>query len=192
VPGDWMELATYGLNLPTPINLYVGVAVPSGTDHERRQELVKAGREAGWDAVLLVNAVRAAAEGLKRSGAQAVVVIDGERSSIGLCEGGRLQTHDHVSQILGREAREVAISLRCLLKDRPKEEQRQLLKNVVVVGDRSEIERVGRRHYERELADLGSARVEFELDPFLIAQGAALIALNTQKIQWRRLRRAQR
>ncbi|MGE0710648.1 MAG: hypothetical protein AB7N76_11655 [Planctomycetota bacterium] len=191
-PEDWMELTTYGLHLPSPAALYACVAVSSGTSHERRQAIVRAGRDAGWDAIMVVNAVRAAAHGLDRDGLQAVVVVDGERSSVGICEGSRLQAHDHVSAVPGREARELAVSLRCLLKARPREDQRALVRALVIAGDKDEIERVGRRRYEDELAALGAHDLSFELDPYLLARGAERIATSTERIQWRRLRRAQR
>ena len=191
-PADWVELTTYGLRLPTPSTVYACVAVPSGTTKEERQALVRAGRDAGWDAVLVVNALRAAAQGLERSDLQALLVVDSGRSSVGLCAGARLQNHDHVNQIPGREARELAVSLRILLKGRSREERRELLRHLVVLGDPEEVTRIGQRTLAEELEQLGVREVEFELDPYLIARGALRIASSTERIHWRRLRRSQR
>lgn len=191
-PADWVELTTYGLRLPTPSTVYACVAVPSGTSKEDRQALVRAGRDAGWDAVLVVNALRAAAQGLQRSDLQALLVVDSGRSSVGLCAGARLQNHDHVNQIPGREARELAVSLRILLKARSREERRELLRHLVVLGDSEEVSRIGQRQLAAELEQLGVRGVEFELDPYLIARGAQRIASSTERIHWRRLRRSQR
>ena len=63
------------------------------------------------------------------------------------------------------------------------------LRNVVVAGDIAEVDRVGRRLFERELEGLGARHVTFELDPFLVAAGAVRIAQETHRQTWRRIRR---
>ncbi len=194
-PEDWVELATYGIPLPEDHRLLACVAVPSGYPAGKREEILKAARDAGWDAAMIVNAVRAAGRGLVRSGREtgdmALVVVDGSISSVGIVRGKPLglMEHDPVHRIAGREAREVAVSLRCMLKQRGREEVRALLKNVVVAGEIAEVDRVGRRLFEREFEALGAGHVTFELDPFLLAEGAVRIAKEARGQTWRRIRR---
>ena len=194
-PEDWVELATYGVPLPEDHRLLACVAVPSGYPSSGRDEILKAVRGAGWDAAMIVNAVHAAGRGVARgrrpAGDMAVVVVDGVVSSVGIVRGEPLglMEHDSVHRIAGREAREVAVSLRCMLKPRGREEVRALLKNVVVAGEMGEVDRVGRRLFERELEGLGAGHVTFELDPFLLAQGALRIAKEARGQTWRRIRR---
>lgn len=199
VAADWVELATYGIALPDAHTLLACVAVPSGYEPARRRAIVKAARQSGWDGVVLVKSLAAVRRSLRQredpeAPGVAVVVVGPEVSSVGLHlgDGAAPIEDDRVRPIPGREAREVAVSLRVLLKARPRSEQRALLKRVVVAGDSQEIERVGKRTFERELEALGARRVEFELDPYLIATGARLLAEETEPGVWRRLRKRAR
>lgn len=191
-PEDWIELATYGIQLPEGHELLACVAVPSGYPREQGDEIIRAARVAGWDAVLLVNSVHAAGRALvEGEHDMAVAVVDSSVSSVGIVRGTPLglRADDVVHPIPGREAREVAVSLRCMLKHRPRDEVRELLRRVVVTGDAAEIDRIGRRLFVRELEGLGALSVEFDLDPFLVANGARRIAAETERRTWRRIRR---
>ena len=195
-PQDWVELATYGISLPEDHRLLACVAVPSGGSREESNEIVSAARQANWDGVLLVSAVHAAARAIKERTVEeatlTIVVVDSGVSSVGILSSHPLAVvdDDPVHPVAGREAREVAVSLRCLLKQRPKAELRELLRRVLVTGDQEEVERIGRRLFERELEALGIQTVEFETDPFLVARGAELIAAETATQAWHRIRRA--
>jgi hypothetical protein len=190
---DWVELATYGVPLPEARTLLACVAVPSGHAPERRRAIVKAARQSGWDGVVLVKSLAAARRALRERSPEglAMIVVDPQVTSVGIHTGqGTAPVEDDcVRPIPGREAREAAVSLRVLLKTRPRDEQRQLLRKVVVTGDAAEIARVGKRSFERELASLGVREVEFQLDPYLIAQGAKLLAEETEPSVWRRFRK---
>ncbi|RMG16273.1 MAG: hypothetical protein D6731_06555 [Planctomycetota bacterium] len=193
---EWIELAAYGVPLPEKHRILACIALPGNHPRSGRLDVLDAARAAGWDAVLVVNTLHAAGRGLRaRSSAGEedlpLVVVDAALSSVGILRGRPLGLldHDAVHSIAGREAREVAVSLRILLKQRPREVARALLRRVVVVGDGNEVERVGRRLYERELEALGAQQVDFDLDPFLIAQGALALAQETESQTWRRLRR---
>ncbi len=192
---DWVELATYGIPLPEKHSLLACVALPSGYPREEREKIINAARLAGWDGVLVVNSLQAAGRALrareKETEDLAIVAVGTEVTSVGLLRGKPLGLvdHDPVHPIRGREAREVAVSLRCMLKQQARDRVRTLLRRVMVVGEAGEIERVGRRQFEREIEALGAQKVEFELDPFLICSGAVLIAQATEKQTWRRIRR---
>ena len=193
-PEDWIELATYGVQVPERNSLLACVAVASGTPRREREEIVQAARMAGWDGVLLASSLHAAGRALdagNRGEDLALVVVDAGLSSVGILRARplSLRMDDHVNPIPGRQARELAVSLRCLLKERPRVEVRRLQRRVIVAGDSNEVERIGRRRLEEELETLGFQRVDFELDPFLVARGAALIARETEDHTWRRLRR---
>jgi len=198
-PEDWIELATYGLPLPEPHTLLACVAIPSGASRRERDAIVHGARQAGWDGVHLVSSLAAVrrATGVPEDPGLGLplVVVEPGVSSVGIVgwPSERLIGDDRVRPIAGREAREVAVSLRCLLKARPRDELRPLLRRVVVAGDLEEVERVGRRAYETELERLGVQRVEFDLDPYLVASGALRIAEETAPGAWRlRRRRLQR
>jgi hypothetical protein len=198
-PGDWFELITYGLALPESHRLLGCVALPSGAPRETRDALTRAAREAGWDGLLVVSGVLAAGRALRSHACKeaeelAVALVDQGLTSVGIVRGTppRLVQDDPVRSIGGREAREVAVSLRCLLKARPRAEVRGLLQRVLVVGDEEEVQRIGRSAFVREIEGLGAREVSFELDPFLVAQGALELAKGTGPQTWRRLnRRAQ-
>ena len=139
---------------------------------------------------------RAAARGLRAHACRedeelSLVVVEDGLSSVGILRGTplRLLGDDRVRRIAGREAREVAVSLRCLLKQQSPEAVRRYLRRVLVVGEEAEIERIGRGQFVRELESLGAREVEFELDPFLVANGAMLLAQETGQQTWRRIRR---
>lgn len=191
---EWLELVTYGLQLPERHRLLACVALPSGLTDAERDRLVGAARNAGWDGVLLDSALHAAARALvrvPRPEALAVLVVDPTVSSVGVLGGESLDLleDDPVHPIAGREARELAVSLRVLLKARPRAQSRRLLERVVVTGDGTEVERIGRRRLRDELEGLGVEQVAFELDPFLVARGAQLIASETSVAAWQRVRR---
>lgn len=195
-PEDWIELATYGIQLPERRELLACVAVPSGYPREKGDEIIRAARAAGWDGVLLVSSLHAAGRAIRaqttsQRGDLAMVVVDPAISSVGILRDEPLgiRSDDHVHPIAGREAREVAVSLRCLLKLRPRDDLRRLLRRVVIAGDMQEVDRIGRRQFVRELEGLGVKQVEFDLDPFLIACGAELLAAETERQTWRRIRR---
>lgn len=193
---DWVELATYGLQLPEHDQLLACVALPSGLDQREGAAILRAARAAGWDGVLLVNVAHAAGRGLSgrdapEGDALAVVVLDRQVSTVGLLAGAplMLEGSDHVNPIPGREARELAVSLRCLIKQRPRDLARRLLRRVVVAGDGDELARIGARKLAVELEGVGVSTVDFELEPFLPARGATRIAYQTAAQTWRRARR---
>lgn len=188
-------MATYGIPLPEKHSLLACIALPSGYPREERERIVSAARSAGWDGLLVVNSLHAAGRALKAREKEvsdlALVAVDSGVTSVGLLRAKPLGLvdHDPVHAISGREAREVAVSLRCMLKGLARERVRNLLKRVLVVGESGEIDRIGRRLFERELEGLGAQKVEFELEPFLIASGSVLIAQETEQQTWRRIRR---
>jgi hypothetical protein len=190
-PERWTELTTDQLALEGPRVLYACVAVPSGTTSKETEQIVRAGRSAGWDAILVVSTLLAGDRGGARDGWRAVIHLDHEQSSVGFLRGSRLEGHDRVRTIPGREARELAVSLRCLFKDLAEPRER-LRAPVLVTGERDELERIGKRNVLSELEALGLRQVEFDLDPLRLARGAAAIAERTARPRWRRLRRAQK
>jgi hypothetical protein len=190
-PERWAELTTDQLALEPPFAIYACVAVPSGTTGQEIETIVRAGRSAGWDAVLVVSSLLAARPGRDRDAAwRAIVHVDHGISSVGFLRGERLEGHDWVRTIPGREAREIAVSLRCLFKELADGER--LREVATVVGEAEEIDRVGRRALARELETLGVRGVDFDPDPYLLARGAMAIGEKTARARWRRLRRAQR
>jgi hypothetical protein len=187
-PEGLLELALYGLSLPPERSVYACVAVPSGFPDDQAQKIARAAaRSALFDGVFLCPVTYAVARGVDASFAAVTVVIGSEASSVAIVRG-ELPTEedqDTVRPILGREARELAISIRCLLKRYAREDARELLERTVVSGDPDEIERIRRSAIERELEAIG-ARIEFALDPFVAASGACTLARDLDDEAWRR------
>jgi len=190
-PERWTELTSDQLALDDPHVLYACVAVPSGTTSKETERIVRAGRAAGWDAILVVSTLLAGDRGASPDPWRVVIHLDHEQSSVGFLRGDRLEGHDRVRAIPGREARELAVSLRCLFKDLADPRER-LRGPVLVTGEQDELDRIGKRNVVRELEAIGLRRVDFDLDPLRLARGAALIAERTVRPRWRRLRRAQK
>jgi len=190
-PERWTELTSDQLGLDAPHVIYACVAVPSGTTSKETERIVRAGRSAGWDAILVVSTLLAGDRGASADPWRAAIQLDHDQSSVGFLRGDRLEGHDRVRAIPGREARELAVSLRCLFKDLAEPRER-LRAPVLVTGEPDELERIGKRSLLRELEAIGLRRVEFELDPLRLARGAAAIAERTARPRWRRLRRAQK
>jgi hypothetical protein len=91
-----------------------------------------------------------------------------------------------VRPIAGREAREIAIAVRCLVKNHPRELVRTLLRHVVVTGEECELDRIGRHAIVRELETIG-ATPRLVSDPFVVAAGAEQLAFEIDQDTWRRL-----
>lgn len=197
-PSDWVELATYGMPLPERHEILACVSLPGGVRPQLGPELLVAAQDAGWSGARLISSAVAAARALRLTGWEedlaAVCVVDAETASVGIARTrqGLLVGEDTVRAIPGREAREVAVSLRCLLKEQPRSVQQEVLRRVAVAGSADEVERIGARRFETELESLGARRVEFHLEPFFLAQGTGLIAQETESQAWRRLRRRPR
>lgn len=190
-PERWTELTSDQLALDGAQVLYACVAVPSGTTSKETERIVRAGRSAGWDAILVVSTLLAGDGGRSQDAWRAVIELDHDQSSVGFLRGRRLEGHDRVRAIPGREARELAVSLRCLFKDLAEPRER-LRAPVLITGEQDELERIGKRNVLRELEAIGLRHVEFDLDPLRLARGAARIAERTARPRWRRLRRAQK
>mgnify|MGYP003655948922 CR=1 FL=1 len=189
-PERWAELTSDQLALDDSQVLYACVAVPSGTTSKETERIVRAGRAAGWDAILVVSTLLAGDRGPSPDPWRVVIQLDYDQSSVGFLRGD-LEGHDRVRAIPGREARELAVSLRCLFKDLADPGER-LRAKVLVTGEQDELERIGKRSIVRELEAIGLRQIEFDLDPLRVARGAAVIAEGTARPRWRRLRRAQK
>jgi hypothetical protein len=181
-----LELALYGLSLPPDRAVYACVAVPCRTPVEESRELaLAASRSAVFDGVYVCPAPFALARGCQRSGRAIAVVVEQGGSSIALVRDGTLEEEDQdfVRPIAGREARELAVSARCLLKRFPRPDARELLEWATVGGEPEEIERIRKSAIERELESIG-AKVEFFLDPFVVSIGACHLARELDRDSW--------
>jgi hypothetical protein len=186
-PAEWLELALYGL---AGINglVYATVAVPVSMPIEEREEIVRSGRVARFEGVFVCSAPHALARGAERHDGCAGVVVDPEVTSVALVRSGASSglDQDSVRPIAGREAREIAITVRCLVKNHPKDLARRLLKNVIVTGDELELDRIGRHSITRELEGIG-ATPQLVPDSFIVAAGAERLAFEIDQETWHRL-----
>ena len=88
------------------------------------------------------------------------------------------------------EARELAVSLRCLLKPLPPGERRALLQQVLVVGSEDALAAFGKREIEKELAGIGVRRIDFRYEAVDLARGVLLTAEQAPRSYWRRVARS--
>lgn len=187
-PQEWLELALYGLAVAPHRPLYAAIAVPAETSESAREEIVAAARTVRFAGAFVCPSPWALARGSERTEAAVAVVVDPRSSSIALVRGSAPlpQDQDRVRPIAGREARELAIAVRCLVKPHSREVARALLRNIVVAGDEEELDRIGRRQIIRELEALpGTA--EIAADPFVAAAGAERLASELEADEWERL-----
>jgi hypothetical protein len=186
-PGEWLELALYGLaGVNGPV--YATVAAPVTVPQEERERIVRAGRGARFEGVFVCSTPHALARGVERHEGCIAVVVDPEATSVALVRSGASSglDQDHVRPIAGREAREIAVTARCLLKNHPRDVQRRLLRCAVVTGDEDELERIGRNALLRELEGIG-ASAQLVAEPFTVAAGAERLAFEIDQETWHRL-----
>jgi len=178
---DWdarLELALYGLSLTPDRRVYACVAVPSLFPLEEARELgLAAARNISFEDVRISPVPLATARAVGRSARAVSIVLDSMGTSVALVRASTAEPldQDFIRPIAGREAREVAVSVRCLLKRHDRSAWRDFLASTIVAGDPGEIERIRRTSIERELETLG-ARVDFLLEPFAAAIGACHLA----------------
>jgi hypothetical protein len=186
-PAEWLELALYGLaGVNGPV--YATVAVPVSTSQGEREAIARAGRGARFEGVFVCVSPHALARGVERPDACVAIVVDADATSIALIRSGASSAldQDFVRPIPGREARELAVSVRCLVKNHPREVARRLLRSAVFAGDEMELDRIGRSAIERELHSVG-ATAQHAADPFIVAMGAERLAFEIDQDTWRRL-----
>lgn len=173
-PAEWLDLALYGLT-GVPVDVRVAVCTHVPMTRDQRDAITKAGGRFG--SIAVHGSAYALTKGSKREEALAIVVGD-EGSSVAIVRGREptAAEQDLVRPIARREARELAVSARCLLKTTPRDVVGRLLRSVVVSGDEDELERIGHKAILRELEALGAVAPTFTIDPFVVAEGAALIA----------------
>src|SRR5437870_3969340 len=126
-PNEWLELALYGL-AGVPASLYATIAVPVASLAQEREAIVRAARSARFDGVFVCASPYALARGAERQESCVGVVIDALSTSIALVRGSAPNAVDQdvVRPIAGREAREIAIAVRCLVKAHPRDAARRL------------------------------------------------------------------
>lgn len=186
-PEAWLELILYGVSHDSGQELRGAFAFGSGVSRQLEFNLRRKARAAGFHMVLVVPATAAARAGLSGElGPQVpLIVLHPERSQLGV--GDRA---DWVRPIPGREARELAVSLRCLLKSVTPPERREHLRRVVVVGSDELVDAYGRRSVEDELRGIGARKIEFRHEGFALARGALEIGQQTPRTLWKRVARA--
>ncbi len=187
-PSEWLELALYGLT-GVPASVYATVALPTIMPESVRETIVRAGRNARFEGIFVCSSPYALARACDKQDEACAIVVDDEASSVALVRGGAPlpEEQDTVRPIAGREARELAIAARCLLKAQPRETHRRLVRAVIVGGEECEIERIGRWSILRELEMIGAIDPKIVPDPFAVAAGAERLAYELDYESWRRL-----
>lgn len=180
-PDTWLDHVFYGLAAPPGSSLLGVLALPlrlargdvSQLEFQLRERLT---------AARLCSTPAAVARGVGLTGprpaeAGLVVHVIAEESSIELYRRGSLVGADVVRPIAGREAREVAVAARCLLKTLAPEDQRRAAARMTVAGHAAALDGLGRERLARELEALGG-RPAIRDEPQLVAAGAMALAEN--------------
>lgn len=172
-------------SVPPP--LCAMIALPVGTDPETRDVLLRMAVGAGkcaFDSVQICTAPHALARKLDVR-RRVAIVVDRIVSSVAIVgeSGAAFREVDSVRPIPGREARELAIAVRCLVKNKPPRVRAGLLEGVVVGGDPAEITRLGPTTLAAEFRQIG-ARLSFVDDPFAVAEGARALGLDMDGDAW--------
>lgn len=165
---EWLDLVLYGLvGVPSDVRAAVCFSVP--TSHELPKAIH------GYKSVAAHSPAYALA--LSRGLSEALAIIVGDSASLVAVVGkGPTVEQDTVRPVAHREARELAVSARCLLKAAPKDLAFRVKRSVVIAGDTDELDRIGRATVMRELVGIGAVAPEIVTDPFMIAEGAMQIA----------------
>src|SRR5581483_2887204 len=82
-PGEWLELALYGLS-GGPGPGYATVAAPVAMSAQERAEIVRAGRGARFEGIFVCSAPHALARGVERQEGCVAIVVDPESTSVAL------------------------------------------------------------------------------------------------------------
>lgn len=185
-PDAWLELILYGISLDSGQELRGAFTFGAGASRELEFNLRRKARSAGFHMVLIVPATTAAREGLsgELEAEVPLIVLHPERSQLGVGE-----RFDWVRPIAGREARELAVSLRCMLKSLSPAQRRERLRRVVVVGSEEVVDAFGRRAIEDELRGIGARKIEFRYESLSLARGALALGQQTPRTLWRRVAR---
>lgn len=164
---EWLDLVLYGLiGVPSDVRAAVCFSVPTG------HELPKTTH--GYKSIAVHSSAHALA--LSRGLSEALAVVVGDSVSLVAVVGGPKIEQDTVRPVAHREARELAVSARCLLKAAPKDLAFRVKRSVVIGGDQDELNRIGRATVVRELVGVGAVAPEIVTDPFMIAEGAMQLA----------------
>jgi hypothetical protein len=187
-PNEWLELAIYGLT-GVPPSVYATVALPTSMPDSVREAIVRAGRNARFEGVFVCSSPYALARGCDRQEEALAIVVADDASSLALVRGAAPcpEEQDIVRPIAGREARELAIAARCLLKTQKRDVQRRLVRSILVGGEEAELDRIGRWSILRELESIGAIAPTIVTETFAVAAGAERLAYELDYESWKKL-----
>lgn len=174
-PEEWLEMCLYGFGVSSLVGvsslICLGIATPVAMKAVNRGAIISA------VSTRFYCTPYALARGVGWQDSAVAVVVEREAISVAVirgCPPSHLEI-DTIHPAPTREAREIAVSVRCLLKAYPRGIARGLLGHVCVAGDEAEIDRIGKHAIAKELSAMG-ATIRFPGDSHVIAAGAERLA----------------
>ena len=174
---QWLGHLFYGMSIPSKSRLMGAITLPVNILREHGPNIQRAAKNFRFDRVMICSTCYAMAQGIPIQADLVSIHVAPGVSSIGIVRraGPDPELEDFARPIVGREAREVLVSLRCLLKSVPKEQRAKLIENVVVGGDSEALAVLGKERLKEELWTLGAEPVFIE-DAHAAAVGALDLA----------------
>lgn len=175
---DWLDVLRMSVGNVPARDIALALALPVNL-LKGPENYAKAARDYKFQSVITCSSSYAMAVALPVIGPLVVIRLSPNGNSVSCVSRGLPSSdeEDFVRPIAGREARELVVSVRCLLKDRRREERRRFLRRVIIGGDPAELRRLGQRSLEQEFRALGVVP-EFQADRYIAATGAMELALN--------------
>lgn len=154
---QWLGHLFYGITIPSDSQVTGSIALPVNILKESGQAIQRSAKKFRFQRVLICSTCYAQAQGVPINSDLISVHVAPGVSSVGIVRraGPNPEFEDYARPIAGREAREILVSLRCLLKSTRHEQQAVLKENVIVGGDASALESMGKERLEKELWTLG-------------------------------------
>lgn len=154
---QWLGHLFYGITIPSESRVSGAIALPVNILREQGQTIQRSAKKFRFERVMICSTCYALAQGMPINNDLISVHVAQGVSSIGIVRrsGPNPELEDFARAIPGREAREILVSLRCLLKSTRREQRASLKENVIVGGDAQAIEAMGKTNLEKELWTLG-------------------------------------
>ena len=182
---EWLSHIFYGVGAAPKDPVRGVISMPINLLREKGSEIAKAAKQNRFERVLTCSTCYSLAHSEALKNEVVVIHVTPDVSSVAIIgfERPSTQQGDFVRPIPGREAREIAVSLRCLLKPASADRRRRLIENVILGGDTETIARLGADKLEKELWTLGVIP-RFIENVHAAAEGSLNIARRSQAQGW--------
>lgn len=154
---QWLGHLFYGITIPSESRISGAIALPVNVLRDHGQTIQRSAKKFRFERVMICSTCYALAQGMPISEDLVSIHVAPGVSSVGIVRraGPNPELEDFARAIAGREAREILVSLRCLLKSTGREQRARLKENVIVGGDAQALELMGKERLKKELWTIG-------------------------------------